>query len=289
MENATTDEVFVPRGRSAAHIRESRSGEIIRKQCGDCRKMLPLSEYAKLSKGLGGRQSICRSCMSKREKAGFENTRKRETDRLWMDGTCVMKRCPCCGIWKSRRDYRFVEVNQDQMDTHCIECSNERQSNWKRMNPDRVQTYTNRRRAMKAALPYDLTAADWYGIRYEIFNDHCALTGNREGLSLDHFIAINTGHGGTVVGNVYPLNGVLNCSKGDANPFEWVQREDIRERICLERFNTLVEYLAEQNDLTVEMFRDFVYWCFANQRSLIDVRRDRGVSSIELFKRRVGD
>lgn len=283
-----TDEVFVARGRCAAHIR-NRVGEITRKQCGDCGKMLPLDSYAKLAKGLGGRQSVCRACKKKRVQSGHETTRVRETDRLWSEGICVMKRCPCCGIWKSRRGYRFVETTRDQLDTHCIECSTTRQSEWRRMNPDRVQAAKNRRRAMKAALPYDLTAAEWYNIRYEKFNDCCALTGEREGLSLDHFVAINTGHGGTVVGNVYPLNGVLNCSKGDANPFEWVQREDIRERICLERFNTLVEYLAEQNDLTVEMFRDFVYWCFANQRSLIDVRRDRGVSSIELFKRRVGD
>lgn len=282
MEQA--DEVFVSRGRCAAHIR-NKDGEITRKQCGDCGKMLPLVSYAKLAKGLGGRQSVCRTCAMKRRESGYENTRVREADRLWTEGICVMKRCPCCGVWKTRRGYRFVETTRDQLDTHCIECSTTRQTVWRRLNPDRVQAAKNRRRAMKAALPYDLTTEDWYGIRYEKFNDCCALTGERKRLSLDHFVALNTGHGGTVVGNVYPLNRELNSSKGDANPFEWIMREDIRDRIDVKQFNMLVEYLAEQNDLGVGMFRDFVYWAYENPRSLDGVKSDRGVNSIELWGR----
>ncbi|WP_221930194.1 hypothetical protein [Melghirimyces algeriensis] len=136
---------------------------------------------------------------------------------------------------------------------------------------------------MKMALSYDLTAADWYGIRYEKFNDCCALSGVNN-ISLDHFIALKTGHGGTVIGNVYPLCRLLNSSKGDMNPFEWVKRNGVRERIDIKRFNTLVEYLAEQNGLTVDEFRDFVYWAYENPRSLEEVQRDHRVNSIELWR-----
>lgn len=266
-----TDEVFVPRGRCAAHIR-NKDGEVIRKQCGDCGKMLPLDCYAKLTKGFGERQSVCRTCMSNRARSGYENTRIRETDRLWAEGVCVMKRCPRCGIWKSRRGYRFVKDTRDQLDTHCTECSSERQASWKKENHEKALTYKHRRRAMKAALPYDLTAAEWHDICYEKFNGCCALSGTNENLTLDHFVALKTGHGGTILGNVYPLNRDLNSSKGDKNPFEWVKREDIRKRIDMNKFDSLVEYLAEQNGLTVDSFRAFVYQAYGNPRSLEDVR-----------------
>lgn len=249
--------------------------------------MLPLDSYAKLAKGLGGRQSVCRTCAMKRRESGYETTRVREAERLWSDGICVMKRCPCCGIWKSRRGYRFVETTNDQLDTHCIECSTSRQTEWRRLNPDRVQAAKNRRRAMKAALPYDLTAAEWYDILHVDFDGRCALTGRRRKPSLDHWIALNTGHSGTIVGNVYPLNRDLNSSKGDVNPFEWIQREDIRERIDIKQFEMLVKYLAEQNGLSVDEFRDFTYWTYENPRSLEDVQRDRGVSSIDIWRRTI--
>lgn len=130
-----------------------------------------------------------------------------------------------------------------------------------------------------------MTDRRWEEIVSEDFNGACALTGESDDIHLEHFIPISTSHGGTYEGNVYPLIEELNISKNGANPFEWIQLPDINERIPADRWNTLVLYLAENNGLTAEEFREFVCWCFDNPRTPAQAERDtkRGIYSIDLW------
>ncbi|MFS1513431.1 hypothetical protein VQL36_13445 [Chengkuizengella sp. SCS-71B] len=96
---------------------------------------------------------------------------------------------------------------------------------------------------------------------------------NSKNFTVDHFIPVSWGHGGLTIGNVYPLDSNLNSCKRDKNPFVWF--EENREKINEERWNSLVSYIAEQNDLTVEELREFTFWCDSNKRSIEQVKADQ--------------
>lgn len=148
-----------------------------------------------------------------------------------------------------------------------------------------------RRRAYSKELPSCWGQTE-YGITSKLFGDCCALTG-KESVHYDHFIPIGTGHMGTVLGNMYPLYVTLNRSKSDANPFDWFEENRQRFELDQSRFDLLVAKLAEQNGLTPEEFREYTDWCFANPRSLPQIKRDNErygyrVTSVELWREATG-
>lgn len=274
---------LIPRGRRAAHMVDA-SGEIVAKECGDCKQMLPLEAFPISSKGLGGRNSVCRDCMRDRREHGYTKTRIAETRRVWFRGVCIIKQCPVCGKWKPREAYHTAQTNRDGLEIRCKECHAEHVKRYAQKYPERQQIYKAKRRALKIALPNDLTPEEWRFIRYECFDNRCALTGKRKKLSMDHWIAISTGHVGTVVGNVYPLNRYLNSSKGDANPFEWVKRPDVARKIDPDMWHRLILFLAKQWGMDPEEFRAFTYWCYENPRTAEQIEHDGNVRSIDLFR-----
>ncbi|MED3182042.1 hypothetical protein P4305_18730 [Bacillus thuringiensis] len=101
-----------------------------------------------------------------------------------------------------------------------------------------------------------------------LLNCGCALTGDMDDIHLDHFIPLSWGHGGTVIENMIPLNGTLNLSKSDRNPFEWIKREDIREIVDMAKWYETIEYLAKLNGMTAKEYEEYVYWCEENKRDL---------------------
>ncbi|UKS30223.1 hypothetical protein LOZ80_15285 [Paenibacillus sp. HWE-109] len=124
----------------------------------------------------------------------------------------------------------------------------------------------------------------------DMFGTLCALTQRISRLDDDHFIAIATGHGGTYLGNIIPLSQSVNCSKNDANPFEWIRT---RTDIDANRFADVVAYLADLNGLTFDEYRQFVDWCYANSRTIDEIKRDNErygyvVSSLELWRESTG-
>ncbi|NKQ20709.1 hypothetical protein [Brevibacillus laterosporus] len=120
------------------------------------------------------------------------------------------------------------------------------------------------------------------------FNNRCAILKDEHcksnEIAFEHFIPLRIGHGGSVEGNVYPLNQSLNNRKSYKNPFEWVKEKEIKAMIDMEKWNKLIKYLAETNGLTVIEFEQFVYWCFANPRSVDDIKEDGEFTSIELWR-----
>src|SRR5699024_2349289 len=120
-----------------------------------------------------------------------------------------------------------------------------------------------RRRTRKSKLPCNFTAKDLESL-LRTFNNSCALTGRKDNLQIDHVIPLATGHGGAIYGNMAPLTGVLNSSKNDANIFEWFEANRQRFELSQDKFDRLIDFLAEANDMTVEEYRDYVYWCHKN-------------------------
>ncbi|MBM7633846.1 hypothetical protein [Geomicrobium sediminis] len=105
--------------------------------------------------------------------------------------------------------------------------------------------------------------ADWtreeYNDLVEFFNGKCPLTGDTEDLSVDHFIPISTGHGGTYSGNIVVISKSMNLRKGNKNPFLWADTLKDEE---IQGFIRMVRYLADKNNMSPEEFKDYVEGCF---------------------------
>lgn len=99
----------------------------------------------------------------------------------------------------------------------------------------------------------DLKADDWERI-LETFDYKCPLTGS-ENITMDHFIPLNTGHGGTFVGNIYPLNPFLNNSKSARNPYVWIEYAVRELGASYEGFRKVERILAIQQGITVDELR----------------------------------
>ena len=112
------------------------------------------------------------------------------------------------------------------------------------------------------------------------FGYRCAVTGNKY-YEMDHFIPLNTGHGGAYEGNIIPLSSYYNSGKGNKNPFSWFKMHG--NSISLKRWDDLIGYLAEKHDLSVEDYFEFVNWCFANPRTLEKLQKVN-TPSLELWK-----
>ncbi|TXL67475.1 hypothetical protein FHP05_00180 [Cerasibacillus terrae] len=148
---------------------------------------------------------------------------------------------------------------------------------WTEENPELVRLYSQRYNAKKKALPYDLSADELDDI-YSQFNYSCALTGTSKNLHHEHFICIDTGHMGTTYGNIIPLDGSLNISKNNKNPFEWI-KDFPKYQI---NFNYIVSILSSINGLSVDEYKQFVYWCYEYKRTIEEIENDQRLS-IEIW------
>jgi hypothetical protein len=137
--------------------------------------------------------------------------------------------------------------------------------------------YNSNVKSMRRVLPNRLNKGEWNEIR-GAFEYTCALSDSKE-VALEHFIPVSWGHGGTTIDNCYPLCSYLNSSKAGHNPFEWIETQPNIDR---DKWNDLIFYLATHNGLTVEQYRDFVYWCEDNKRTLDEIRTDKR-DSIEIW------
>jgi predicted transcriptional regulator len=141
---------------------------------------------------------------------------------------------------------------------------------WQSNNKDKMKRLMKRhyhlRLARKRSLPDDLTATQLAFTLCE-FDNRCALTGE-SAIHLDHVIPLSIGHGGTTYGNMIPLRSDLNMSKNNHNIFEWFEANRQRFELSQERFDNLIEWLASANAMTVDEYRNYVYWCHANPRNI---------------------
>ncbi|MFE8701200.1 hypothetical protein ACFYKX_11395 [Cytobacillus sp. FJAT-54145] len=150
------------------------------------------------------------------------------------------------------------------------------------LSPLEIQRVTSHNKQSQAkGLEGNLHVAEWEDILNH-FGGRCPFTGTYD-ISMDHFVPESLYHAGTFVGNVFPLHPSLNASKQDQNPYLWIQKQSLAYQ---EVFEHVVTFLADSLNMTLDEFREWVFWCFAHPRTPKDVSKDhkRGyVSSLSLF------
>lgn len=247
--------------------------EVDAKKCTKCGEVKALAQYYRKPYGVGLTDSSCKTC---RNAADRERYRKApEKKQMYREA--------------NREDYREYSRNHYASDPCYYK---NRNAQYRKSFPERKaaekHVYTARKRNLPNCLP-----RTGYEDLVQGYHNKCAISGVESGISLDHFIPLSLNHGGSYIGNVYPLCGALNSSKQAANPFEWFA--DNAERFGLDpaKFDELVTLLAHQNGITPQELRDFVYWCFANKRTTDEVlannqRYGYKKPSLELWRETTG-
>ncbi|MEK5414324.1 hypothetical protein [Paenibacillus sp. FSL L8-0708] len=233
----------------------------------------PLTNYGADKRKSDGRRPHCKECEHEYKLAHKE--RNPEYRRNYYEATADASR---------QYSRKWVEDNP--------ELNKIRNSRWASQNKTKIRARDARRRTAKASLPESLSWSGWE-TTLEVTRRRCALTGAPSNIHMEHWLPIGVGHGGTYSGNIYPMHGTLNLSKSDDNPFEWFEANGQRFELSQSSFDVLVAKLAHQNGLTPEEFRDFTYWCFANKRTVIEVKADNlryGYKrpSLEMWREAVG-
>jgi len=159
----------------------------------------------------------------------------------------------------------------------CKSCQNEHARKWNAKNPEKLFEYNTNRREMAEALPGEHSDETWRTVR-NAYGWNCAFT-RSERVAIDHFIPVAIGHGGTYEANLIPLDFSLNTSKQHYHPSRLHQRHGV----SLESYTSVVCYLATLNGLTSAEYEAFIDWCFANPRTVEEVRADRR-HSIEIWR-----
>lgn len=238
-------------------------GEVLSKTCSTCKKMLPIDNYTKQSRGVGKTKPNCRQCCSAYAKTYYTENMDEllSYKKKWEDENK--------GKIKERlertREKRLKRQREHYQGNRKVKISKTRA--WQIANQPRVRANYNRRRARQMSLPTDkdLSAV------YEYNEGRCVFTDVSENVHMDHFIPLSIGHGGTVVGNLILLRGDLNISKNNSNPFEWFRENKERFSLCDEKFASVIQRLADINEMTTEDYKDYVYWCFDNPRETKEI------------------
>lgn len=250
--------------------------KLICKTCTRCANDLPATEeyFYKDVRGKYGLVSRCRDC-EKRRKAEYRKRNphvdyeyvkaNKESLREYKQSWYLSNKERVLEMRRKRyrenkeehkyRQQRWYEENKDQVRDYKRE--------WKSKNRLRTRLNEQRREARKKELPDTLTLEQKERI-LQVFNGSCALSGIKETIQFDHVIPLNIGHGGTTEQNIIPLAATLNSSKYDNNLFTWFDRNKERFNLKDEKFNRLIEYLADVNEMTVVEYRSYVYWCHDN-------------------------
>ncbi|WP_226680715.1 hypothetical protein [Sutcliffiella horikoshii] len=106
----------------------------------------------------------------------------------------------------------------------------------------------------------------------EEFGYRCALTGELEGVTVDHFVpldwgkaAVREGIGGNSSKNLIPLIEPLNKSKWSNNPFIWFENLDelkVKYGLCDQKWWTVVEFVAAKHNMSAFEYKIKVNNCY---------------------------
>lgn len=271
------------------------------RNCKECGISKPMSEYRSNKLSRGGYASKCRKCENERTKYRKELKKKFGDNFTNYDLIPVgFSKCSVCNEVKKQELFHKNKQRPNGYCSRCEECYVEYMRNWRSSNEDKTLVYGrkwklgNRERkleldrlyrknnkdsirvseqnrlARKIKLPNTLTNVDLKDI-HESFGGKCAISGE-VAEALDHFISLSIGHGGTTKENIIPLSTSINSSKQARNPFEWAESYISEQH--RNNFHKVVEYLADLNGLTVDKYREFVFWCFENKREVDEITDD---------------
>ena len=249
---------------------------IVSKTCTKCNEIKTLDEFAINKEGLGNRRAKCLKCQNKSYASTKDyEVRKLTRARLEARDGISGKECTSCGTWKALSAFRNDKTGLGGKESQCKACRDEfgrnlrennkereaeRIRNWQKANPEKQALRKQRRRAREKNLPDSFTK-EQMSATFEYFGG-CVLTGDATNIDWDHVIPIATGEVGTIFGNMIPLRSDLNKSKNDSNIFEWFSVNKERFNLSQSKFDRLIEWLAEINDMTIEQYRTYTYKCF---------------------------
>ncbi len=306
---ALTQEHRKPRKRVRLEEREIDGVMVVGKECTMCGEWKTLDDFSHKKGSLGGRRAMCKNPCSTEY---FRNYREVNHDKVleYARDYYEEHREERAEYYKNNRekrlqyDAKYRRENRAKVaERHRLYRNTNREktvkilAKWRDANPEymhkyyrhnkqRFRLYEHRRRARNSSLPSNLTNVE-YTKTLTYFNGICALSKNSGSLEKEHAIPISIGHGGTTFGNCYPMANGFNQSKGNSNMFEWFEANRQRFELSQENFDRLVDYLAVVNGLTTQEYRDFYYWCFANPRTVDEVKADQR-HSIEIWREAVG-
>lgn len=215
--------------------------------CRTCGITSQLEEFPRDKSGKDGRRASCKKCEAARRRRLYYANQEKEIERA-----------------RKYREENLAEVVARRAETYkenrIVEIK--RASAWKRNNPEKVRANQYNRRNRELACLCDWNAEKESEVLAR-FSGGCALSGYvGADVTMDHFIPLVAGKGGTRLENMIPMRSDLNFSKNDSNPFEWFERHHERLEISRSKFESVVEYLAETNGMSVTEYRDYVFKCF---------------------------
>lgn len=255
-------------------------GEVfIIKRCTACLEFKKLDEFQNSKHETLGKRSYCKICENLRQKNKI-NAPLIITEKVIDKKIEKMKLCTKCRETKKLDEF-YDDKNKNYGKTSwCIECHGIQAKKYKSIPENkekirvRTQKYNQRRdikkinqikwhdfRAKGRGVPSTLTLEEKEDV-FKIFDNKCALSGVSENLSIDHFIGIHINKVGNIKENIIPLSRSLNTSKHIQNPFEWFESKGKESGLCQNKFDKVVEYLANNFNMTVDSFREFVYECY---------------------------
>jgi hypothetical protein len=227
------------RGSDTVYI-ENEAGEVVAKRCNMCKELKGLVCFSVGRTNFAGKLPNCKECSQKHKKQYDKKTKKQKTEyskQYYLKNKELDNKRSA--EWRKNNKERKAELNKLYLHEK----------------PEVFRYHTQKRIALKHSLPSTLTI-EQDALLLEIQKGKCFLSGASEGLHLEHFIPISWGAGGTTFENCYYMEGSLNNSKYNKNPFEWIkeQPEEYQQRF----HEVLIPELAKRNGLTVEEFTAYV-------------------------------
>jgi len=256
---------------------ENQAGEVVAKTCTKCFEVKLMTELVNDKRREDGKSSLCKLCKVKGRSKHQANKKERERETKYREENREKVRDKARRFneanpkkqyeydvkWRKANPDKFREVIQRYTNTEEYRIQKKKYSlRWQRDNKEKLILNVCRRRARKAALPDTFTFEERDFILNH-FMGACALTGSTD-YHMDHVLPIACGHGGTIFENMIPLRDDLNSSKKASHIFEWFSSNRNRFNLSQEKFDSLVEYLAQVNEMTKQEYRAYVDWCFDN-------------------------
>lgn len=180
------------------------------KVCKICGEEKPLDDYHKARDNRDGKDSRCKACvkigLAKWKKENREHVKQRDKDYR-----------------KEHKEDRTEYNKQWHKDHPGHKLEWEREN--RKKNPERYRNKTRRRRAKLAEcetfyiLPKELT---------RLYNSPCVTCGTTEGITMDHIVPVAK-RGRHSIGNLQPMCGSCNSSKGDTLMVEFVCYNSVKE------------------------------------------------------------
>lgn len=238
-----TTNLIESKTRNGFLVYKDKDGILKGRQCTKCGELKAIDGFEKKHNEYGGFRSQCRICRNIARNIYGKSERGQETRRAYLN---------------SERGRKAKREGNKRYNAKYPE---------KRRESEQRRRHT--RKAKLKNVTSDIDVMVYNRIKSLQFN-RCLLTGESENLHFEHFIPISVG-GGNTFDNCYFMDGYLNSIKSDHNPFEWIktQPDEYQDRF----HSVLVPMLAARNDMTVEEFTEYVYWCFENPRTIEDLQQ----------------